>query len=540
MVEIANCEKPAGEGNPQMPPPAEGTLDRLISGVPLADAPDWVLNQSQTKKTASARETDPDGKIPAGQRNDTLFKQAVRCFKNGLSASALLAAIKELNRTQCEPPLLEAEVEKIVNSAANYTPVSHDGSSAQLISTPIPWPDPLAAEAFHGLAGDFVRIVESHTESDPAALLIQFLASFGNVIGRGPHWKVGGTSHHLNLFGNLVGSTSRARKGTSLDLVLDFFNRADPGWGEKCRRSGLSSGEGLLSILRDPDVKDSESADPGASEKRLLLIESEFGKVLEVMKRQGNTLSHIIRQAWDSGTIRTLTKNNAITVTGAHISIVGHITREELHKMLSASDSSNGFANRFLWFAVQRSKFLPRGGNLDPASLNQLVTRLINAIAAACQVGEMGMTEAAWQVWEAGIYQELSRDIPGLFGKVTARAEAQVRRLACIYALLDQSSIVDLPHLAAALAVWQYAEDSARFIFGDRIGDGLADKILAALREVPGGLSRSEIYNEVCKKNKSRSEIEAALSLLQQKGMVAKRIDSYAKRPTETWTYVRP
>ena len=46
------------------------------------------------------------------------------------------------------------------------------------------WPV-MATEAFHGLAGEFVRLVEPHTESDPVALLLQLLTGFGNQIGRG-------------------------------------------------------------------------------------------------------------------------------------------------------------------------------------------------------------------------------------------------------------------------------------------------------------------------------------------------------------------
>src|SRR5438128_2157582 len=48
-----------------------------------------------------------------------------------------------------------------------------------------PAPEPLRAAAFHGLAGEFVRAVDPHTEADPAAMLTQFLAAFGNACGRG-------------------------------------------------------------------------------------------------------------------------------------------------------------------------------------------------------------------------------------------------------------------------------------------------------------------------------------------------------------------
>jgi hypothetical protein len=48
---------------------------------------------------------------------------------------------------------------------------------------PIPWPAPLTDDAFHGVAGEIVRAIEPHSEADPAALLIQFLVAFGNLVG---------------------------------------------------------------------------------------------------------------------------------------------------------------------------------------------------------------------------------------------------------------------------------------------------------------------------------------------------------------------
>jgi hypothetical protein len=43
--------------------------------------------------------------------------------------------------------------------------------------------------------------------------------------------------------------------------------------------------------------------DPGVSDKRLLVYEPEFALVLKQMERQGNTLSAILRQAWESGNL---------------------------------------------------------------------------------------------------------------------------------------------------------------------------------------------------------------------------------------------
>ena len=70
-----------------------------------------------------------------------------------------------------------------------------------------------------------------------------------------------------------------------------------------------------------------------------------------------------------------------------------------------------------------------------------------------------------------------------MLGAIIGRTEAQVIRIALIYALLDQRDKIDLVHLEAAIAVWEYCEASARYIFGDALGDPIADEILQAVRQ---------------------------------------------------------
>ena len=143
----------------------------------------------------------------------------------------------------------------------------------------------------------------------------------------------------------------------------------------------------------------------------------------------------MIRLAWDNGDLHVLTRTPT-KATGAHISIIGHITREELAAELTKTDAANGFGNRILWSCVRRSKLLPRGGNLQEAAIEPLRQRLINALQFAAGVEQMDLSAEAWNLWEQQ-YPILSGGHAGLHGKLTSRAEAQVRRLACVYALLD-------------------------------------------------------------------------------------------------------
>jgi hypothetical protein len=81
------------------------------------------------------------------------------------------------------------------------------------------------------------------------------------------------------------------------------------------------------------------------------------------------------------------------------------------------------------------------------------------------------------------VYPELTAEQPGLFGAIVARAEAHVLRNALVYALLDKSKGIEKAHLLAGIALWEFAQDSARFIFGESTGDPEADGLLAELRK---------------------------------------------------------
>lgn len=400
---------------------------------------------------------------------------------------------------------------------------------------------------FCGLAGEIVKAIEPHTEADPTALLIQALAAFGSVIGRGAYFEVEADRHHPNIFAVLVGETSKGRKGTSWGHIKSIYKTVAPDWDEERIQAGLSSGEGLMWAVRDPITKKEPIKmkgkvteyqdvidDEGVADKRLFIIEPEFASVLKVASRDGNTLSAVIRQAWDSGKLRTMTKNTPCTATDAHITLIAHVTKEELIRYLTTTEAANGFANRFLWLCVKRSKCLPRGGRIQSVNFEPILKKLSIAIEFGKGAGKINPTEETWTLWEK-VYPNLSDGRPGMLGAVTSRAEAQVMRLSMLYALLDSSSLIQPRHLIAGLALWDYAFSSARYIFGDSVGNQTAEEIINALKTRPRGLSRTEIYNFFGRHKKS-VEISQALGLLLSRGMVAKEEVQTEGRTTEVWT----
>jgi hypothetical protein len=329
------------------------------------------------------------------------------------------------------------------------------------IPDPPSWPE-LAEEALCGLPGEIVEVVEPHTEADPVAVLASFLAAFGNAIGRGAFFRVGADTHHLKLNVGIVGDTSKGGKGMSWGYVRQLMHATDERWTTEKVLHGLSSGEGLIYAVRDRVESVNKKGekmvlDPGVEDKRLLALEAELAGVLKVMSREGNTLSPVIRQSWDDGALQTLTKNSPMKATDAHVSIIGHITKAELLRHLTETEAANGFANRFIWLMVKRSKELPFGGEWHKVDTAPLVKCLSSALEFASAPVLVTWGDSARKIWSE-VYGPLSDGKPGLFGAVVGRAEAQVMRLAALYAAMGESHEIEREHLLAALALWEYSE----------------------------------------------------------------------------------
>jgi hypothetical protein len=414
-------------------------------------------------------------------------------------------------------------------------------------------PKPTFPEAaLYGLLGDITRFIMPQTEADSAAIYTQLLAAYGNNIGRKAFFQVEQTNHYTNLFANLVGRSSKGRKGTALDYIKKLYGQADPTYLSQFAR-GLSSGEGLMWAVRDPISKtqynkknqtsETVQVDPGVTDKRLLVTETEFARALRVMARPTNILSTVIRDAWDSGDLRTLTKNEPARATNAHISIIGHITEEELEKELAECDLFNGFAGRFLWIAVSRSQLLPEGGNLEEETLKEFASKLRQSLFDAVtrethqvsrETYQMTRDKEAREHWK-GIYAELSAERPGMLGAATNRAEALVLRVSMILALTDGSYEIRLPHQQAALAFWDYCLGSARRFFGHRVSDPKAQKIFDELRKRPEGMTRRQISEEIFARNLTAERITFALQMLLKLKLAHRKTESTNWRDAERW-----
>lgn len=415
------------------------------------------------------------------------------------------------------------------------------------------WVSPMRKEAFHGVVGKYISRIFEFTEADKNALCIQFLILFGAMIGRKPYFQISSTRHFANLFAVIVGETSTGRKGMGLSNCKSFFKSLAEDFVRNNISDGLATGEGVIHRLRDkkeeecdeeppkdkknannpPAQKKKRVVDVGVEDKRLLINEPEFVQVINASSKQGSILSGVIRKLWDCDSLANLSKGAAETATDPYVSIIGQITPMELTKTINEIDFSNGLGNRFMWVMSRSSKLLPLPPDLSKVDLRDLSDEVRDALRYAQMTGPMQFTPEAEQLWREN-YIKRQDKLNGILGSLTARFAPQVLRISMIYALLDKQSLIGLTHLKAALAVWDYCQESTAFLFGGLSQNPVARKILYQLEKSEKGLTRTEI-RDLFSGHKSADEIEEALRSLQEENLADSVMEPTKGRSIERW-----
>jgi DNA replicative helicase MCM subunit Mcm2 (Cdc46/Mcm family) len=191
--------------------------------------------------------------------------------------------------------------------------------------------------------------------------------------------------------------------------------------------------------------------------------------------------------------------------------------------------------NRILIIACRRQQLLPDGGHHNPLARTGLDRLLAAALKHARGAGQIRLNDPAREQWHHTYRQLANQPADGIVDQITARAEAHIIRLALLYALTDGAQQIGPAHLHAAVALHDYAARSAAWALTGATGQPLAEQIHAALRQHPGGLSRSQISN-LLRHNQPAGEIDTALQALHTGGRATVTRQATGGRPAQIWT----
>jgi Protein of unknown function (DUF3987) len=413
----------------------------------------------------------------------------------------------------------------------------------------------LSPAALRGLPGDVALALSESSGADPAAVLVTFLALLGNAAGPQPHARFGGAEHPARLFAVLVGDAATARKGTALGAVERLFAEADPDWADGRVMFGLQSAEAMIDKV----------ADDHSGDCRLMVVETEFGRLVETMARTG-TLSAQLRNAWDGRSLQRTTVKFTRKASRAHISLLAMITPEELLRHHHRLSQAGGLESRILYvFTAPMRDVSPFAAEPDHAHLAGRLRQVLDASREAVMSStdpisrylltlrgiqprtELPVADEVADAWGRQVRSRLPEPGEGFRG-LHSRAESQVIRLAAAYALADMSPEIGPEHAEAALAVLSYCARSAEVVFGvpvaqlpPRIDPRHTAKIVRHLHERwPDWTARDGIGSGVLHGNIPAAGVDAALAGLVTRHLAERRTVATEGRPREEWRLIAP
>jgi hypothetical protein len=379
--------------------------------------------------------------------------------------------------------------------------------------------------ALEGILGDISKRAVIDAEPSAGAVLVHLLVGIGNIIGRLRFTPVKATLHYPNLFAAIVGRTSRGGKGETWEIARWFLRQIDLYWSGTCLMEGeATTSAGIINSIRDAEPESTRPRkghirDEGVSDKRLCIVEEEFGKVLRLMKREGDYLSHTLRQCYDSKPLGSRTKESPYRVAEPHVSLLAQITPAEFIDLVSVLDVKAGFLNRFLVCLVRREKTVSSPSPLAEKdfaedidaikrSINNLNPMHLSPPSMAAKV--IGRTKKAEALWDK-LYREYKRE--DSWEDYISRGAPMVVRISMIYAILDGSDIVKIQHLRRADAVWKYSCESLKFIFSPNTLSQKEENILNTII-VNGQISKTEITRDIFSGNLKINEMEPSITKL--------------------------
>lgn len=443
---------------------------------------------------------------------------------------------------------LQTLIEEAFQAPAPKSGVTTDNSTPATSeirrSTRLEFPEPDQV-IFTGLAGELVEDLDRFTEASQIGVLAHVLVAIGSLIGRGEQAarvRVDGVKpHFLNLFVLAIGDTGSARKQTAWTLARTLCEPVDPHWRLS---SGLMSGEGLVWELRDSTsvIRGKRiDVDEGVTDKRLLVVEEEFNRLLNVGRRDGCTLFDTLREAWDQDIIRTRGKHHPAVATNPHLSLIAHVQPQILQRRMTSDDFTSGFANRFLHIALRSSKVLANPPTLEPARLCYWTDRIKEAVRYGQECGELQRSAEAQVLWD-DIYPRILRRMRcGLTADLAQRAASHVMRVAGLYAVLAGDRTISEAALRAGVAWWEYAEATLGWVYGLSLtGSDSADAIVRELRQAgEAGLCKSDMFG--MRLARTASDLNRDLDRLAELGLASGQIEHPPRggRGTERWTVTK-
>lgn len=404
----------------------------------------------------------------------------------------------------------------------------------------VPPPVPDTDAMLRGIVGEIARAAADGREVHPVAVAAAAMSWLSAEVGPDIYLPIGDVWHRANLYTLHIGRSARGGKGEALGLVQRIRrwitgNNPEAHPLGQVHSGGLSSREGLAGPIHD-GFKAGKEVVPPVDDKRLWIVEPEFANVLAQGKREGNTLLPALRDVWDGGSIKPLTKNQGIWATHPHIALHGNITPGELAAKLDAKEINGGTVNRLLMVWAERTRLVALPAPTDRDLVAEFARRLEEVIrwAKGSYPSDKEGRRASLVPSAAELYQRLYPELrkPHSHGDLVAAATERrapiCLRIALLHAILDQSLTITAEHVRIGHAWAQYGAETAAYVLAGMGGQARdtekEQKVLAFLGKQPRKeADRRALINVCFQKHIEAKTLDRVLKPLLDDGAIQRR-----------------
>lgn len=393
----------------------------------------------------------------------------------------------------------------------------------------------------YGLIGKIAKVGAHGKGLHPAPIALAVMTWLSAAVSPRIKIPVGDCLHPARLFSVHVGRSATGGKGDSIALlkkIIAYLDAKYPQLTPMFHAGGLSTREGLALKLHD-GYEEKGKEIPAVLDKRLMIVESEFVKLLKLGKNDTNSILAVIRELWDyGGSIQPLTKTTPIRSTKPHISIYGNITPDELKATINVNEIYGGTVNRFLFLFAERLEMVAfpqeTPENLVMAMAEDVAEVILWAKATYgtgrddndCPV--VNLAEDAKELWEHEFPRLMVRFGTSVVAEATNRRAPYALRIALLFAITDRSLVITAKHLTAAIAWVDASAQTAEYLFGTPSNKGKVNpehkkKLLTFLQARPNReATRTEISKYCFSGKLKKHELDHLLN-----GLVGSLIDKH-------------
>ena len=298
-----------------------------------------------------------------------------------------------------------------------------------------PKPD-FPPEVMKGSLADLSRVLAGDSEVPSEFIFASSLTIFGGICAENLRVSADVASEP-RLYTVLLGKSYTDKKSSALKKAIGFFqpwlNGSGTAPGGLKVEYGVGSAEGLAQDLGNC--------------KRVLLAYDEFSSFFAKAKVESSVLLPMVTSLFEAIDWDNRTKQGAISLRGAHLSMVGCCTLDTYSAMWTSQAIRIGFPNRLFVVWVDRKRKNPWPKPPDPEKLGAIRERITRQIERLPKTFDIAPD--ARQLWEAW-YHDMPESIHA------KRLDTIGFRLMAILAFTMDKEAIDLEVTEAVIRILNY------------------------------------------------------------------------------------